>query len=104
MSQVCVSTIGLMITDKIMRTSVKADEKENFYLKVVVVVAKRIFNGLGHFEPADKKDKLEERGEVVNEDKRNNNQHHIMFMIIDHRHGCHHIRSTLRMRKMGTKV
>ena len=68
-----------------MRTSVKADEKENFYLKVVVVVAKRIFNGLGHFEPADKKDKLEERGEVVNEDKRNNNQHHIMFMIIDHR-------------------
>ena len=62
LSQVCVSTIGLMITDKIMRTSVRADEKENFYLKVVVVVAKRIFNGLGHFEPADKKDKLEERG------------------------------------------
>ena len=51
-----------MITDKIMRTSVRADEKENFCLKVVVVVAKRIFNGLGHFEPADKKDKLEERG------------------------------------------
>ena len=55
------------------------------YLEVVVVISKRILDGLCHLKPAHKEDKLERKRDVnnVNSDK---------------------LPPTLRMRKMGTKV
>ena len=35
-----------------------------FYLEVVVVISKRILNGLCHFEPAHEEDKLERKRET----------------------------------------
>ena len=54
------------------------------YLEVVVVISKRILDGLCNLKPAHKEDKLER--------KRNVNVNSEIFS------------PTLRMRKMGTKV
>ena len=56
-----------------------------FYLEVVVVISKRILDGLCHLKPAHEEDKLERKRNVnnVNSDK---------------------LSPTLRMRKIGTKV
>ena len=55
-----------------------------FYLEVVVVISKRILDGLCHLKPAHKEDKLERKRNVnVNSEK---------------------LSPTLSMRKIGTKV